>query len=171
MRIYFVNESGKKLRFQHCSQFFSRGIQGHTSRTSDSHCAPRGPLCARRVLSRPRWHAWQRERDSRLDVVRDQTPWSSFYSSSVIPLCSRHNLSPGDLLVPSRVPPLVCRRPQYGHEWTCVWESARRRLWCPRQYRSMLANTHHYGHFSIEHQQLHQHQPHNGKSPSFSALE
>jgi len=166
MRIYFVS-AGKKCRFNTVHSSFPR------SHLADLGLALRAawPLCARRVLSRPRWHAWQRERDSRLDVVRDQTPWSSFYSSSVIPLCSRHNLSPGDLLVPSRVPPLVCRRPQYGHEWTCVWESARRRLWRPRQYRSMLANTHHYGHFSIEHQQLHQHQPHNGKSPSFSALE
>ena len=161
-------KAGKKVPFQHCSQFFSRNPRSHLA---DLGLALRAawPLCARRVLSRPRWHAWQRERDSRLDVVRDQTPWSSFHSSSVIPLCSRHNLSPGDLLVPSRVAPLVCRRPQYSHEWTSVWESARRRFWRPRQY--MLANTHHYGHFSIEHQQLHQHQPHHGKSPSFSALE
>ena len=171
MRVYFVLQCGKKMPFQHCSQFLYRAESEEREVTPRTRTACPWPLCARRVLSRPRWHAWQRERDSRLDVVRDQTPWSSFYSSSVIPLCSRHNLSPGDLLVPSRVPPLVCRRPQYGHEWTCVWESARRRLWRPRQYRSMLANTHHYGHFSIEHQQLHQHQPHNGKSPSFSALE
>ena len=68
MRIYFVNESGKKLRFQHCSQFFSRGIQGHTSRTSDSHCAPRGHSA--RV-------AFSRDHAGTLGSVSETVAWMS----------------------------------------------------------------------------------------------
>ena len=75
MRVYFMLQldgRGKQsMPFQHCSQFSSRG--------SRSDLRSRlGPRAARRVATlrasrslATRWHAWQRERASRLDVVRD----------------------------------------------------------------------------------------------------
>ena len=100
MRIYFVNESGKKLRFQHCSQFFSRGIQGHTSQTSDSHCAPRGHSA--RV-------AFSRDHAGTLGSVSETVAWMSCGTKRPGAHCIHRLSSRSALATISRLVTCLCR--------------------------------------------------------------